>query len=465
MAFFSFRKYIFQSVSILALLLIIQTIQAQQLTYISNGESVYLADLETCSTKEIYNNVPVFHDIAFCPNSGLLYGVAKGELYELDTANSLASHIMDVPDFNSLTCDINGKLYGGWANFLYRVDVEEKHYEIFLWLEFMESAGDLTFYKDSLYLSIHGGGILKIAFNEDLSYKYIRHEYMVDSVFGMITELAKSCTEELYLMANNDIYKLGDDFTPIMHCEDIIEDNILGAASNTEVFSEFSQNLINDLTICEDGDPVLISNSQSQVNYEWSTGLSGSDLLIQQAGLYWVDATLGKCTKRDTFMVSELPKPIIDLGDDPILCSGDSIKLNAYVDGASYLWQDSSINSSFMVKEEGYYLVEVEMNGCKNIDSIYVDYEYCAPEILMPNVFTPNSDKINDYLQPKHIENILKLNTKIYNRFGTMIFETNDLEINWSPINQSSGIYYYILKYEDLVGDRFYKKGWVQVLR
>ncbi len=78
----------------------------------------------------------------------------------------------------------------------------------------------------------------------------------------------------------------------------------------------------------------------------------------------------------------------------------------------------------------------------------------CVDECInyeLPNVFSPNGDDINDIFISKNLSNAIeKVDMKIYNRYGQMVYETNDPAINWdgSYRNRSnkvpSGVYYYI---------------------
>ncbi|MBN1598133.1 MAG: gliding motility-associated C-terminal domain-containing protein [Bacteroidales bacterium] len=77
-------------------------------------------------------------------------------------------------------------------------------------------------------------------------------------------------------------------------------------------------------------------------------------------------------------------------------------------------------------------------------------YNLCALYRL-PNIFTPNSDGIHDELLSWNLNNYIKrVNMKIYNRFGKLVFETNDPDIHWDGRNKendklvTSGVYYYI---------------------
>lgn len=69
----------------------------------------------------------------------------------------------------------------------------------------------------------------------------------------------------------------------------------------------------------------------------------------------------------------------------------------------------------------------------------------------LPNTFTPNSDKINDRFIPIKVDaTIEKVNMQIFNRWGQLIFETEDPMINWNGKDMKSnklvpsGVYYYI---------------------
>ena len=68
----------------------------------------------------------------------------------------------------------------------------------------------------------------------------------------------------------------------------------------------------------------------------------------------------------------------------------------------------------------------------------------------LPNVFTPNADTHNDRFIPGPYKFVEKIDLKIYNRWGTLVFATTDPDINWDGIDQNTGkmlhngVYYYI---------------------
>ncbi len=79
------------------------------------------------------------------------------------------------------------------------------------------------------------------------------------------------------------------------------------------------------------------------------------------------------------------------------------------------------------------------MGSNESLFSNRVCIESC-PEYELPNVFTPNGDGVNDEFIP--FDSYLYVDSvdlKIFNRWGNIIFETNDPNINWKGDNKDSG--------------------------
>lgn len=438
---------------------------SQQKTFISTGNDLYDVDLETCTARHIHSTGAVFFDIAYCPSNGKMYGVNERFIYEIDTINNEVHYAMDVPEVNSLTCDVDGFLYSSSEGFLYQHVLPGGYTNILFEANDMISNGDITFYNNDFYLSTKYNGLSRITISS--SGGYVSKLYKIDSlvdVFGMFT-VFRGCEEDFYVMSLNDIYKLDENLEPQMLCENIVPDPIFGAASTSEPFSSFSVGLDQKYTLCENQVPIEIKLDKPLATYLWNDGSTNRNSYFYNEGKYWVDVTQVDCVKRDTFEIEFQAVPEVDLGEDLTLCEGQEYLLEIPIDNVSFSWQDGSRASTFVVNEPGTYEVEIEVNGCKNSEKINISYEYCAPILEMPNVVTPNSDGKNDFLQPKEMENITSINTKVYNRYGIEIYNSENPDINWSPIDQASGLYYYILQYQDLIGEQFYKKGWVQVLR
>lgn len=68
----------------------------------------------------------------------------------------------------------------------------------------------------------------------------------------------------------------------------------------------------------------------------------------------------------------------------------------------------------------------------------------------LPNTFTPNGDGINDVFRPYPYKFVEKIDMKIYNRWGDLVYHTTDPDINWMGKDQRTGkplpegVYYYL---------------------
>lgn len=144
-------------------------------------------------------------------------------------------------------------------------------------------------------------------------------------------------------------------------------------------------------------------------------------------------------------------------------CADDVVRYNIYF-GQSFDGPLDSLTSTFSPEDTIYYhLFEdgTRLAGCyavTAVDSFENESDFsariCVDECVMyelPNVFTPNGDGVNDLFLSKNLNNAIeKVDMKIYNRFGVLVFETDDPAINWNGSykntkdNVAPGVYYYI---------------------
>lgn len=120
-------------------------------------------------------------------------------------------------------------------------------------------------------------------------------------------------------------------------------------------------------------------------------------------------------------------------------------------------------------EETGLYkmdLIVENVFGCADtaVGEIYVKAE--PRRILVPNAFTPNEDNINDVFKPViNDRNIQNYKFQIFNRWGQLIFETQDLEEGWDgSVNnaekeKAQGIYIWQLEFVDLEGKQRQRRG------
>ena len=89
----------------------------------------------------------------------------------------------------------------------------------------------------------------------------------------------------------------------------------------------------------------------------------------------------------------------------------------------------------------------VTTNGIDTSESNYATcFQPEPPIIVVPNVMTPNGDGMNDILEIRYIDlyDIKKLT--IYNRWGTIVYQSEDYQNDWDGGNVSDGVYFYVLE-------------------
>jgi gliding motility-associated-like protein len=110
----------------------------------------------------------------------------------------------------------------------------------------------------------------------------------------------------------------------------------------------------------------------------------------------------------------------------------------------------------------------VTANGCTGQD-IGCLYVYPDVFIYIPNTFTPNDDKMNDWF---HVEGvgIAEITMEIFNRWGEPIYATNSMEgwpgtIGNSTIMAKQDVYVYKIRVLDAVGEFHDFYGHVNLIR
>jgi gliding motility-associated-like protein len=144
-----------------------------------------------------------------------------------------------------------------------------------------------------------------------------------------------------------------------------------------------TSSLGNDTILCT-GDQLVLSATHPGSTYLWSDGSTFSNLTVTNGGTYWVIVTNVCETGGDTVIITPMSPPVADLGPDTTVCGGASVYLNAYLQGATYLWSTGSTDSAIVASQPGNYWVEVT-NAC-GFDTDYKDITILPPPVVqLPN--------------------------------------------------------------------------------
>ncbi len=140
---------------------------------------------------------------------------------------------------------------------------------------------------------------------------------------------------------------------------------------------------------------------------------------------------------------------------------------------------DNAGQISFQHKPEqgiaGCYAVSaIDQNGNESELSNIVCVDNC-PTYSLPNAFTPNGDGQNDLFTPYPFCFIENVDFKIFNRWGQLVFETSDPNLNWDGTNLSGqplaeGAYLYKCKVFErrvtgIVERPDFLSGYIQLVR
>jgi len=249
-----------------------------------------------------------------------------------------------------------------------------------------------------------------------------------------------------------------------------------------------------DATVLEAG----ISTGVGPFTYDWSSGGDGTTETVNFDASQIVTLTVtDACGIQDSFDV-EVEYPVWDpiTGNDPEVCLGIQGDLNltggvGEADFAGnwvgqyefYTWQYSNYDASGNPQDSAFVLVDDALDSlatfigpsgnfqagltqgdmdiyvidqCGAEGTFNVSVIACDTEI--PNVFSPNGDSMNDFFRIPGIEGFPTSKLEIYNRWGNVIYQSNDYGGGWDGrINNepvADGTYYYILRRSD--GENFH---------
>lgn len=215
------------------------------------------------------------------------------------------------------------------------------------------------------------------------------------------------------------------------------------------------------------------------------------------------------CSVTDTIFVPTIPDPIAnatvnpETGCSPLLVTFTNTTQNA----VEYVWDFgngnvqtvnntnsisqtytnnatitlSATNGNPACDDEITLTVQVVTCGCTNPIALnynemaVIDDNSCilpVPEIVVPNVFTPNGDDINSAFEIA-TSNAQKIEFVVVNRWGNLIFEgegTPAASPKWDGKDRSGnpvedGVYFYNYKVTGIANDVFEGHGFVQVTR
>lgn len=234
----------------------------------------------------------------------------------------------------------------------------------------------------------------------------------------------------------------------------------------------------------------LSANNTGATTYTWLWGSGNASAQGQNAnftydtpGAYQISliaANPSACNLADTITatieVYALPKAGFEA--PAFILVGEFTQLtNTSLDATTYEWDfgngesSSEINPMVKYNAVGQYNVCLDVLSANNCPDVF-----CLPIVVqdnaklgVPNAFTPNNDNVNDILYVEGRSNIQTMEFAIYNRWGKLLFYTNNPNEGWDGFYQGelqeNEVYVYNLTATLLSGEVITRSGNIALLR
>ena len=131
---------------------------------------------------------------------------------------------------------------------------------------------------------------------------------------------------------------------------------------------------INTITTCGQYVLTTINGSNLTGNESYYTGPNASGISYQPGDVISSSITLfaydnnGSCSDEESFNII-INTGAIDLGNDTVICQGESVLLDAGIGFLNYLWQDGSTSQTFTATASGMYWCQVQQLGTNQIQN------------------------------------------------------------------------------------------------
>lgn len=180
------------------------------------------------------------------------------------------------------------------------------------------------------------------------------------------------------------------------------------------------------------------------------------------------------CVATDTVTVNLFPMPFVYAGTDYHVLQGETVHLVAVTNGEGVVsWSPTEYLSCIDCistiatpeREMAYTATFIDTNGCVAQDVVNITF---PPLVYIPNTFTPDGDELNHYFRVI-AGNITSMRLQIFNRWGELIFVTEDVNSGWDGTYNGEmcpdGTYTWKLDYSDLRKNPFQSVGHINLLR
>ncbi|MBL4669137.1 MAG: gliding motility-associated C-terminal domain-containing protein [Flavobacteriales bacterium] len=323
------------------------------------------------------------------------------------------------------------------------------------------------------------------------SYSFSQNIVVINNPLPLLTGDSLICIGEsvaLTISNSSSILWPAGDTTAIVNFIPIRDTTITVTASNfcdtinftkfIEVTNNTAPDILGDSVVCF-GDLVSLTGTATDVElYLWPDSSTASSVsFIPNTDTLVTLYASNRCdTSITNIFIIVNPNPITTISPDTSITIQDSTQIFVLGGntGVNYTWDpNGSLNCSncaspiaFPTETTTYSVEIIDTNGCINSNTITI--EVLIPDLFIPTGFSPNNDGVNDMLFVRSLD-IEKMILQIYNRWGGLVFETEDQEIGWDGKYNGHeldfGVYVYRFEATFLSGEKITQSGSITLFK
>ncbi|MCF2447062.1 gliding motility-associated C-terminal domain-containing protein [Dyadobacter sp. CY345] len=243
------------------------------------------------------------------------------------------------------------------------------------------------------------------------------------------------------------------------------------------VVSILEKKLCNDVTLVAETNTLL-----SKSTFQWYNGkqeIKGADSRTYKpmsSGNYTVTMQ-DKCSDKPVSS-EEVKVKILEISAGWSALECGLLELSARAN-SKVIWTGNGISGEnenelkVQVSGSGQHVYFVKVldesdPSCYVEKKLEVDFGICDATIFVPDIFTPNGDRINDTFDVI-ISDGEGVKLKIYDRWGEVVYLKEKTEMHWdgkiNGMDAMTGAYTYILEYKNARGHEFTRRGTIILQR
>lgn len=259
-------------------------------------------------------------------------------------------------------------------------------------------------------------------------------------------------------------------------------------------FVDGAMELQGDQTMCFGDTLTLIAENLLPgitITYEWTPA---NEIIVDFDSIVGVSPTTSQyfyvtgttslgCTITDSVWVNVNyidPNTVYATASPDTIPIGATSNLQAFPNNAGYTYTwypplsvipGTGQSTTATPEETTTYLVTIEGDQCsfnRTVEVVVYEFECGGVYIFVPSAFTPNDDGENDALFVRGL-NLLEVDLKIFDRWGELVFETQDQSLGWDGTFKGKAldpdVYVYHLKAICFDGQESLIKGNISLLR